>query len=75
MLELFKIIKANLDWNIVTELNNLKAHQKSKKIKMIDIKNSSTDYLQRSTGTLNNISMIFGMISIYKFQRLLFILF
>ncbi|KAG5679222.1 hypothetical protein PVAND_008804 [Polypedilum vanderplanki] len=26
---------------------------------MIDIKNSSTEYLQRSSGTLNNISMIF----------------
>jgi hypothetical protein len=42
---------------------------------MIDIKNSSTDYLQRSTGTLNNISMIFGMISFYHFEDFPFILF
>lgn len=27
---------------------------------MIDIKNSSTDYLQRSSGTFNNISMLFA---------------
>lgn len=29
-------------------------------IKMIDIKNSSTDYLQRTSGTFNNISMLFA---------------
>lgn len=27
---------------------------------MIDIKNSSTDYLQRTSGTFNNISMLFA---------------
>jgi hypothetical protein len=36
---------------------------------MIDIKNSSTEHLQRSSGTLNNISMIFGMIFL-SFLRL-----
>lgn len=34
--------------------------KKKKKFKMIDIKNSSTDYLQRTSGTFNNISMLFA---------------
>ena len=34
--------------------------EKEKTVKMIDIKNSSTDYLQRTSGTFNNISMLFA---------------
>lgn len=34
---------------------------------MIDIKNSSTDYLQRTSGTFNNISMLFAGKFILRF--------
>lgn len=35
---------------------------------MIDIKNSSTDYLQRTTGTFNNISMLFAGKFYFRFS-------
>lgn len=39
-------------------------------VKMIDIKNSSTDYLQRTSGTFNNISMLFaGKLSAESFEK------
>lgn len=37
-----------------------KSEEKVQGVKMIDIKNSSTDYLQRTSGTFNNISMLFA---------------
>lgn len=44
----------------VNELCNFKKEKPIESTSMIDMKNASTDYLQRTSGTFNNISMLFA---------------
>lgn len=44
----------------VNELCNFKKEKPIESTTMIDMKNASTDYLQRTSGTFNNISMLFA---------------
>jgi hypothetical protein len=46
--------------DVIEEKERKIEKEKEKTVTMIDIKNSSTDYLQRTSGTFNNISMLFA---------------